>query len=184
MGLSNNRSEGNYVKSYSIPSSCKDEKAHFDTSDHVHGKTEDKPRPEPKTQPKADVKPEPKPKPASDAKSKPEQKPTQNANQSPHPRPRPKTGLGVPPNEHKPTNTPTAPQGKGCLNVGKIGCAIVIFLFFGAKKCVEGIKSTFSLDNADIEVVYDTARYDFTDDTEEYVIEGEPMDSITFDDIY
>lgn len=168
MGLFNNRSEGNYVKSYTIPSSCKDEKAHFDTSDNVQEKTETKPQPERKPRPKVE--------------QKAEQKVTPNVN--PSPRPRPNAGQGVPPFGRKPTSTPNAPQGKGCLNSGKIGCAIVIFIFFCVKKCVEEFASSFSYDSDnDVEVVYDTALYNFDEDSVEYDIEEEPLDSITFDDI-
>lgn len=190
MGLFNNKSEGNYVKSYSIPSSCKEEKAHFDTSDRMQGKNETKPLSEqkPKTKveqkteakpaPKVFVKPEPKPKPTVKPKTEQESKPKTDFSQ------RQRTRQTVPPSGHTPGGTPNNPQGKGCLNHGKVGCAVIIFIFFGIKKCTDSLVSSFSYDsNDDVEVVYDTALYDY-DDAEEYIMQDEAIDSIEYDTIF
>lgn len=173
MGLFNNQSEGNYVKSYSIPSMCKDEKAHFDTSDHVQEKVQTKPRTErkQKTEPTLEVKP----------------KTTQEA----APKVKPKTTQEAAPKvKPKVSQAPIQPvtfnnsQSKGCFNQGKAGCIIIIFIAFVIRSCVEEVINTFSSgDNNDTEVVYDTTRYDYGHNPEEPSMMEEPIDSINMDDI-
>lgn len=161
MGLFNNRSEGNYIKSYTIPSSCKDEKAHFDTSDHVQERVEPKPRDERKqrTKPALEVKPKTIQRPAPKVRPKVKQEPIQPA-------------------------TFGTPQNKGCLNMGKTGCLIIVFIAFAIKSCVEEVFNTFSSENNnDSEVIYDTTRYEFNPESEEYVIPEDSLDSIGVDDI-
>lgn len=182
MGLfNNNRSEGKYVKSYSIPSSCKDEKAHFDTSERAQGKTEDKPRPEHKPKPKAEVKPQPQPK--VEVKPRPKANPKPEQEYVP-PRPRPSQGL--PPKGKTPSITPL---GKGGPKLGKVGCAVIFLIYLGVKSCVNAITNSFNdYSNDDVEVIYDTTRYDYPqaedDDADEYIMQEEAIDSIEYDTIF